>query len=96
MEIKWPVFWKRVKAFFVPDGLLFWRGSIFKENVECESCRIFPWLSDGGIDYDLEGQMSSIFQMETPLFYDGFENSRKFYVRYELDVDLDHEVDFDF
>ena len=27
--------------------------------------------------------------MVTPIFYDGFENNGKFYVRYDVDYDLD-------
>ena len=38
--------------------------------------------------------------METPIFYEGFEKVGKFYVRYdlnhELDLDLDHYVEFNF
>ena len=34
--------------------------------------------------------------MGTPIFYDGFEKSGKFYVRYDLDhdLDLDHLTNF--
>ena len=38
--------------------------------------------------------------MVTPIFYDGFEKSGKFYIRYDLghdlELDLDHEGNFNF
>ena len=33
--------------------------------------------------------------MVTPIFHDGFENSRKFHVQYDLDHDLDLYFDLD-
>ena len=34
--------------------------------------------------------------MVTPIYYDGFGKSGKCYVQYDLDLDLDHEGNFNF
>ena len=51
------------------DGLLSRKESIFLKNFKCKSYRIFPGLSDGDLDHELEGQMrsNSIFKWK-PIF----------------------------
>ena len=46
---------------------------IFKENVSDKSCRIFPWLSDGDLQFDfkldLQGHLKVEFlKLKTPFF----------------------------
>ena len=77
------------------------------KNFKCKLVGFFPGYPIVTLAMnlnDLEGQMTlnSIFLMEIPIFYDGFEKSGNFFVWHDLDHDLDlagdldDEVHFDF